>query len=209
MTDKKTTVNDLVRTDDKKLSDYTDLVKTLAKHGDDIVSSLSGDDAYLWHSATGICTEAGELLDAYITPDYTREIDWENVIEELGDIEFYLEMALIVLDISEREITDTKEEFYFSQHNMFEQASLTMLAGTEFLDLVKRRCIYNKEVERAAFAKALTKIYLCLVIVYQMTGLKRIQVLEANKEKLAVRYNGLKYTDNAANGRADKNGEQP
>jgi NTP pyrophosphatase (non-canonical NTP hydrolase) len=41
---------------------------------------------------TGVSGEAGELLDAikkYVV--YNKPIDLENVIEELGDLEFYME----------------------------------------------------------------------------------------------------------------------
>ena len=40
----------------------------------------------------GICGEAGELLDAVKKAViYRKNLDRTNVIEELGDIEFYLE----------------------------------------------------------------------------------------------------------------------
>ncbi len=46
----------------------------------------------LWHMATGVAGEAGELLDAVKKAAvYDQEIDVQNVIEELGDIEFYME----------------------------------------------------------------------------------------------------------------------
>lgn len=72
--------------------DYKDMVRELAKPGDDIVASLSPAKAHLLHMAIGISGEAGELLDAikkYVI--YNKPLDIENVIEELGDLEFYLE----------------------------------------------------------------------------------------------------------------------
>lgn len=72
--------------------DYQDLVRDLKKKGREVLSELTPIDADQIHMILGISGEAGELLDeikkAVI---YRKPMDIENVIEELGDIEFYLE----------------------------------------------------------------------------------------------------------------------
>jgi NTP pyrophosphatase (non-canonical NTP hydrolase) len=71
---------------------HADLVRSLVKDGDAIAGELTGNDAHLLHMAVGVSTEAGELLDAVKKATiYRKPIDCENIIEELGDIEFYLE----------------------------------------------------------------------------------------------------------------------
>jgi NTP pyrophosphatase (non-canonical NTP hydrolase) len=46
----------------------------------------------LMHGASGVVKEAGELLDAaYRVWNYGRALDRANAVEELGDIEFYLQ----------------------------------------------------------------------------------------------------------------------
>jgi NTP pyrophosphatase (non-canonical NTP hydrolase) len=68
------------------------MVKSLAKDGSIIASELTGEDAHLMHMAIGVCGEAGELLDAIKKRViYRKPLDLDNVREELGDIEFYLE----------------------------------------------------------------------------------------------------------------------
>ena len=68
------------------------LVAALAKPGEDIVDSLTPDGAHLLHMAVGIAGESGELLDAIKKAViYCKPIDVENVVEELGDLEFYME----------------------------------------------------------------------------------------------------------------------
>jgi NTP pyrophosphatase (non-canonical NTP hydrolase) len=48
--------------------------------------------AHLWHMATGAAGEAGELLDAVKKfAVYGQELDRSNLIEELGDLEFFME----------------------------------------------------------------------------------------------------------------------
>ena len=71
---------------------HADLVKALAKPGAEVAASLTPETAHLLHMAVGISGEAGELLDAVKKAAiYVKPIDRENVIEELGDLEFYME----------------------------------------------------------------------------------------------------------------------
>lgn len=70
---------------------YGDMVRNLAKNGDDILQSMNGSQAHVLHMAVGISGEAGELLDAvkkFVI--YQKDLDRDNVIEELGDLEFYM-----------------------------------------------------------------------------------------------------------------------
>jgi len=68
------------------------MVATLVKPGENILTSLTPKRCHELHMIMGISGEAGELLDAFKKHIiYNRELDRENVIEELGDIEFYLE----------------------------------------------------------------------------------------------------------------------
>lgn len=81
------------------------LVRALIKPGQEIKDELTELDAHLWHMATGIAGEAGELLDGIKKAViYRKEIDKVNIIEELGDLEFFLEGLRQALGIS-RQIT--------------------------------------------------------------------------------------------------------
>lgn len=54
----------------------------------------------LLHAAIGIAGEAGELLDAVRKLFFEGQpLDRENVIEELGDLGFFIEAALQALDV--------------------------------------------------------------------------------------------------------------
>jgi NTP pyrophosphatase (non-canonical NTP hydrolase) len=112
---------------------HHEMVKALAKSGEQIAAEINADDAHLMHMAIGISGEAGELLDAIKKQViYRKPLDRENVLEELGDLEFYMEG------------------------------------------------------------------------IRQGLGITREQCLEANIAKLSRRYEGMKYTDDAAQERADK-----
>jgi NTP pyrophosphatase (non-canonical NTP hydrolase) len=71
---------------------HTELVTALAKPGCDILDDLSPYQAFVLHMSIGVSGESGELLDAIKKwAIYQKPLDIDNVIEELGDIEFYLE----------------------------------------------------------------------------------------------------------------------
>lgn len=71
---------------------HSELVKALAKPGEDILESLTPGRCHAWHMASCIPSEAGELFDAVKRQViYNKDVDLANVIEEMGDIEFYLE----------------------------------------------------------------------------------------------------------------------
>jgi NTP pyrophosphatase (non-canonical NTP hydrolase) len=74
-------------------SRHSDLVSELLKDPQDIVNEITARDANLIHGIMGVAGEVGELLDTIKKHViYKKELDYENVVEELGDIEFYLEV---------------------------------------------------------------------------------------------------------------------
>lgn len=83
---------------------HQELVRLLAKPGRDICDTMSPSMMHNLHMAVGICGEAGELIDAIKKAAvYNKPLDRENVIEELGDLEFYMEGLRQQLSISREE----------------------------------------------------------------------------------------------------------
>jgi NTP pyrophosphatase (non-canonical NTP hydrolase) len=71
---------------------HADMVNKLRKSGEDILKDLSPQQADAAHMAMGIIGEAGDLLDTIKKHAiYQKELDFKNIVEELGDIEFFLE----------------------------------------------------------------------------------------------------------------------
>lgn len=82
---------------------HSKMVTKLAKDGGEINASLSNEQCHLLHMAVGISGEAGELLDAIKKAViYQKPLDLNNVIEELGDLEFYMEGLRQGLGINRR-----------------------------------------------------------------------------------------------------------
>jgi NTP pyrophosphatase (non-canonical NTP hydrolase) len=72
--------------------EHSTLVSDLKKSSKEIINELKPEQADALHMAVGIAGEAGELLDAIKKwAIYQKPLDLENVIEELGDLEFYME----------------------------------------------------------------------------------------------------------------------
>ena len=92
-------------------SEYAKMISVLVKPGNDIQDSLTGQSIDLWHMATGISGEAGELLDAVKKHViYNKTLDVTNVIEELGDLEFYMEGLRQNLNITREETIEKNIE---------------------------------------------------------------------------------------------------
>ena len=72
--------------------EHSNMVRALRKPGTLLIEQLTPAKADLQHMAIGVAGEAGELLDAVKKHTvYNKDLDLLNVIEELGDMEFYLE----------------------------------------------------------------------------------------------------------------------
>lgn len=83
---------------------YSDMVCALAKPGMDIMTGLTPQRAHVLHMAVGISGESGELLDAIKKYTiYGKPLDRENVVEELGDLEFYMEGLRAAFNITRSE----------------------------------------------------------------------------------------------------------
>ena len=87
--------------------DYDKMTAALSKAGSDIINELSPEKADLLHMAVGVAGEAGELLDAVKKATiYNKPLDRENMIEELGDLEFYMSRVRQLIGVSRDEILE-------------------------------------------------------------------------------------------------------
>lgn len=71
---------------------YAEFVRSKKKDGQAILDQMTAEKADAIHMAIGVSSDAGELLDAvkrFVI--YNKPIDRDNVVEEMGDIEFFLE----------------------------------------------------------------------------------------------------------------------
>ena len=167
---------------------HKEMVAKLAKDGRDISFELSPQAADLWHHVTGVVTETGELWD------FKGE---GNLVEELGDMEFYLcgvRTNLGIDWVEEPEIDGMLPDNF----------AWLMYWATELLDATKKVVIYGQEPDRERFGSILFCIERRLAEIRAFHGVLRDDTLVANMAKLAKRYPGFNYTDQRAAERADK-----
>ena len=83
---------------------HSEMVTALFKNGKNILENATEDHLTRLHAAVGISGESGELLDAIKKETmYNKEPDLVNIIEELGDLEFYMEALRQAYNITREE----------------------------------------------------------------------------------------------------------
>lgn len=97
---------------------------------------------------------------------------------------------------------------------LFKQQSLNLMclhaalgvAGEagELADCIKKEIIYGKPLDRANLVEELGDLRFYIQATMMLYGISEQEVLQQNANKLCVRYKQLRYSDDAAIGRADK-----
>jgi len=95
----------------KLTTPYEQFVRSIVKPGHDILLQLTPLQASILHMAVGVSGEAGELLDAIKKHAvYQKQLDFDNVREEAGDILFYLTGLLNELGLTLNECIEANVE---------------------------------------------------------------------------------------------------
>lgn len=88
--------------------EYSNMVSVLFRDPTDIFNDLTPGHLNLWHAASGIAGEAGEVLDEVKKLcAYGRHLNEDfrmRLILEMGDLEFYLEAMRQALHVSRDEV---------------------------------------------------------------------------------------------------------
>ena len=83
---------------------HPELVAALTKPPSAIRDGITEQDCALLHATLGIPGEAGEIVDAIKKHViYKKPLNRLNLVEELGDIEFYLENLRQIVGITREE----------------------------------------------------------------------------------------------------------
>lgn len=86
---------------------FSEHVQLRMKNPLDVMRTITPAKMHLNHCALGISGEAGELVDALKKHIYyNKPLDRENVIEELGDLEFYMEALRKTIDATRGEVLE-------------------------------------------------------------------------------------------------------
>lgn len=167
----------------------------------------------LVHAAIGIIGECTELVFGESA---------ENIIEELGDLEFYVEAAVQALctyqPVGIEQHLIVRSEFDLAVSRFLPDVAspsfndFLYYAG-EFLNYSKKVYVYRVPMTaemRSKLVESLAWLKACMLELYSGTHLSEDTIRSANMDKLIygpnARYKEMQYTDKAAQERADKAG---
>ena len=184
---------------------HPQLVTALVKPPQDIINTLTIFTVDLWHGATGVAGESGELLEAILFPP-EGGIDRVNIREEMGDLYFYIEQLMqrtgIVLDMDS--LKQIAEDADMRAKLALHYAASIAIHGSQVLDTVKKAALYNKPLDQELLTNQLNALVASMLTLGRMFHLEREECLSSNIIKLSKRYASLSYSDKQAQDRADK-----
>lgn len=204
------------------MSEYNKMVSDLAKPPAAIIASMTETRVNILHAMLGINDELLEMYEAI------EEKDMDNLLEELGDCLFYLEMLGMELGITVEDIKYELDNFTIPDAAAY--STIRSFAG-DAVTFAKRIGVYCKEYNNTTLKGFYVRIHMLLKEVgktftneirnsfenlYGSTlGDENVRTIsafrliqEANMQKLLLgdtaRYKSGTYSDEQANARADK-----
>lgn len=178
-----------------KTINFKDMVKALAKDGTDLINGLNSASAHLLHMAVGVSGEVGELIEGVLNHQGR-----DNQVEELGDIEFYLEGICNHIGPFNNNYGNEIEDGDKSHTIMLNMS----IHAAGLLDAVKKHAIYEKELDMPEVLKQIDGLAYQMSKFRWISGISRQECLTANIAKLGKRYADGQYSNNQAQTRADK-----
>jgi len=187
---------------------HSELVWKLVKSGETIRQELTACQCNVLHLTLALAGEIAELAiplrgwDHYAVP-----LDNSNILEEFGDIEFFLEgirqeLGLNYEDSLKR--ADQVEIDTLNNYSLSHDVESLFIATGRLIDAIKRWAIYRKYLDINEVMISLGNMEVYLESIRRMFSIKRVQTQNNNIEKLSKRYKELSYSDESANERVDK-----
>ena len=184
-----------------KIKKFESMVSALVKPGGEIVSQMTAHNAHLMHMAMGISGEVGEVVEACMgnLGENCKDNNVAEIMEEVGDLEFYLEGLCQILCIK-------NERTVYPYGADIGNVALLELAvrGARVADVVKKICMYQDDTKWGLLVEEIQFFRNRLDTIYSTLPFTHDDALEGNFKKLSKRYEKLTYNDSSARNRADK-----
>ena len=135
---------------------HSQMVEKLAASPKEVGESLSHRKLNLLHATIGISGEAGEVLDTVKKHVfYIQELNLGNLIEEMGDIEFYMELLRQTLGISRETVLEANHEKLLGKDGRYQEGEFSFEAAASRRDKAKEETITLSKKEYEEMLEAL------------------------------------------------------
>jgi len=135
----------------------------------------------MYHGIIGICTEIGEIVEAY----EKSNVDFVNVAEEIGDAFWYTAVLFDELNIKPKD-----EDLV--EYNMNELPSVLIVMSADMLDKTKKTMFYGKEYSVETLENQIITFYQALIMcvngLTEHLDVTKEKVWSINLNKLKIRY---------------------
>lgn len=178
---------------------HIEMVEALAKNNEDFITGLTKapNAGHNLHMAIGIVGEVAEVMENII-----ERKGRENLVEELGDTDFYVRG--LADSVGFKGVLTTFNIIPKVETRVIHIACLLTIKAGAIIDTVKRQGIYEKELDTSKLFEQLTGLLYLLEAIRVVALISRQECLEHNIAKLGKRYSGGTYTNQSAQDRADK-----
>lgn len=165
---------------------YSSFVSDLVASPDISLNQLEANHpigVHIVHSSMGLLCEVIELYQA------RRLEDEENLLEELGDVEFYSTYAASSIGYSDsRDIVPGSLLDGFTNHTVDTYIDGLILYATDMTDLAKKYAFYGQEFNYTLYLASMRGFVLYLSLLYNTLGVDQLDVRQNNINKLQKRY---------------------
>lgn len=148
-------------------------------------------DDLLIHSALGLSSDYGELLQA------EQNRDNDNILEELGDLYYFLFQGIAALDL---DLESVLLDYGIKSLDGLGKINL-QIEISKLVDYAKGKLFYNKQLpEDEELIIVYARIYYNMKHLLNASKINEIDVINANAKKLNARY-GDKFSEEKAKNR--------
>ena len=154
----------------------------LAIRTESVISSITNIDFRLLHASLGISTEIGELVH---NRTYLGDSDLQklNLIEELGDLNWYIAIACDVLNLDFNRMIEANISKVLPNN-----LDVLVIKSSELLDLFKKNIYYRKNFDYKRIIMIIEDIVSALIELIKENDLNLDEILDKNIKKLTARY---------------------
>lgn len=193
---------DIDHTTFKEDARHADMVKVLVKSGAELKKGLNPHKLDIWLRGCDILIKAGQLFDIIKKHTiYNKELDKKAFYDAIDTLDASVGDCGMILEQSFSKSLPNPSDL---ELEILHMVSCIPGEGAELLEMVLANIKASIPMDIENAKEELSDLEFYMEGCRARFNITRKQTLDKNYEKLSVRYKGMKYSDEAANKRADK-----